>query len=141
MKIASLLLGAILLTYDTRGQLSAGYQLGQAPFAQIGYEIGERWQPEARIYPFGSLENTGVGLALMYDVFHREATDVFLGLGLGYSAVFLDEIQAIIPIGILVRPLADRRFGIRAELDLDIGGWDAALTGTVGVRWVFRRDN
>lgn len=138
MKLHILLAATVLSLTAARPQLVLGYQGGAVPFAEAAYEIGDRWEPALRISTDRFLEDLGRALAITYDVYEREAVELFVGSGVpvppGGSEA---NVRGIVPLGMNVHPLADRRFGLRAVIDLGINE-DPVLVGTRGLRWRLR---
>ena len=134
---------SILATYEGAAQLSVSYLQGQATFAEVSYEFDERWEPALRVYPSGLLENTAIGVGVTYDVYEREAAEVFIGAGVGFARAF-EQDAVLVPVGLSVRPFAERRFAVRAELDAyfaDLREVDTGLLGSLGVQWRFAKDD
>jgi hypothetical protein len=117
------------------GQLGISFHQSNLPFVGVNYEIKDRFIPEIRIGTDNYFENTSLEADLMYKILKKEDFDFYGGVGArinGFTGV-------VIPVGLNIYPLTNKKFGFHIEA-APIIGEDFLLRGSWGIRYRFRKE-
>ena len=126
-----LLLGANI----SFGQLGISFHQSNIPFIGFNYEIKEKFIPEIRIGTDNYFESTSVEADVMYKILRKDDLDFYAGIGArinGYAGI-------VVPIGLNIYPLTNKKFGCHIEA-APIVGENFILRGSWGIRYRFRKD-
>jgi hypothetical protein len=130
------LTGLFIITVNNAfSQLSVSYYSSSLSKIGVGYEFGDRFWGEFRLYNNTSINDITPELVFCYDIVDRERHDVYLGFGgnVNYFTGF------VLPVGVQFIPVEDfERFSLHIEFQpsLDIEG-DLITQGSWGLRYMF----
>lgn len=113
-------------------QFTAAYHQSGLPFVAISYEFKERYKPEVRLGTDIQLQDVPVELVGLYDILQHEDFEFYAGFGIR-QGIFPG---AVVPVGLNVYPLPEKKFGFHMELATIIGE-DEILRGSLGIRYRF----
>ena len=118
-------------------QLSISYYSSSLSKIGLGYNFGDRFWTELRIYSNTTIDDITPELVICYNIVNKERHNVYLGLGgnVNYFTGF------VLPVGVQFSPVEKLdRFSLHIELQptLDIEG-DFILQSSWGLRYKFRK--
>ena len=125
----------VLAANSSFAQFGISFHQSNLPFIGFNYEIKDSFIPEIRIGTDNYFESTSVEADVMYKIVRRDDFDFYGGIGVrinGYTGV-------VIPVGLNIYPLPNKKFGFHIEA-APIIGEDFILRGSWGIRYRFRKE-
>lgn len=117
------------------GQWGVSMHQSNLPFFGVNYEWKEKLLPEFRVGTDNFLEDTSYELTLNYILKKEEHLDLYAGIG---ARVQIFE-GLVLPVGMNIYPLRNKKFGFHIELAGIVDDF-TILRGSWGIRYRFLKE-
>ncbi len=131
----------------TFNRLEVGFSHSRTSYLSVGYQKGW-YQIESRLFvdmerlealPFGeTVVSPDIGFTSTFNIFQESTFKVYAGLGAQYD-LSTETAEVILPIGTVIYPFADDRFGFQIEYNPYLSATSFFhATGSLGIRYTLR---
>ena len=124
-----LLLGLL----SVKAQLGLSYHQSALPFIGLNYTLANRLMPELRIGTDRYFDDVSLEAVLTYQYLQREDYSLYAGIGIYYGNFG----STSIPLGLLLFPFDNKKFGFHLEATPLVGEGGNILRGSWGIRYRF----
>lgn len=121
---------------SAKAQFGIGYHQSSLPFVGLSYTFANRLMPELRIGTDRYLDDVSLEGVLTYQYLQKEDYSLYAGLGFFYE----DSENVSIPLGMLLFPFENKKFGFHMEATPLVGEGGNILRGSWGIRYLFSKD-
>lgn len=127
----------LFLPEAAHSQVGISYHQSSLPFVGVGYTFSEKFSPELRLGTDRYFEDVTFEAVFNFHFLRREDYRFYAGFGI-HLADFGGS--AVVPLGIQLFPLENKRFGFHIEAAPIIGERSGFFRGSWGIRYRFLRE-